>query len=71
MKLIWHAYEPILLYALLATQNGQLLCACIVPRLMHNLYIYNHLTCSYLTIKEQQLSKMQLAYSYVILEDQD
>ena len=38
MKLIWRAFEPLLLYTLLATQNGQLLCACVVPRLMHNLY---------------------------------
>ena len=38
MKLIWRAFEPLLLYTLLATQNGRLLCACVVPRLMHNLY---------------------------------
>ena len=39
MKLIWRAFETILLYTLLATQNGRLLCACVVPRLMHNLYM--------------------------------
>ena len=38
MKLIWRAFEPLLLYTLLAIQNGRLLCACVVPRLMHNIY---------------------------------
>ena len=48
MKLIWHAFEPLLMYTLLATQNGRLLCACVVPRLMHNLYIAIYGSYSYI-----------------------